>query len=108
MTRQGATSAGDDGDTGHAPPQPPMLLLPLLLLPPPQLLSLLLLLRLLLRLPMRLLLLLVLRMPTRLLLLLRQHGWSMSYQSCCCEFFSFLLVLDEMDETTTVETPFEL
>jgi hypothetical protein len=66
-----------------------MLLLPLLLLPAPQLLPLPLLLRLLLRLPMRLLLLLVLRMLTRLLLLLRQHGWSMPDQSCCCDFFSF-------------------
>jgi hypothetical protein len=55
--------------------------------------QLLLLLLLLLRLPMMLLLrlplLMLLRPLLRLLLLLRQHGWSMPDQSCCCDFFSF-------------------
>ena len=90
MTRQGATSAGNDGDTGHAPPLLPLQLLPLQMLMLPQLLLLLLLL---LRLPMMLLLRLpllqLLRLLLRLLLLLRQHGWSMPDQSCCCDFFSF-------------------
>ena len=108
MTRQGATSAGNDDDTGHAPPLLTLQLLPLQTLMLPQRLLLLLLLRLLLMLLLRLPLLMLLRPLLRLLPLLRQQGWSMPDQSCCCDFFLFLLVHDEMDETTTVETPFEL
>jgi hypothetical protein len=53
--------AGNDGDTGHAPPLLPLLLLPLQMLMLPQLLLLLLLLRLLLMLLLLLLLLLLYR-----------------------------------------------
>ena len=56
----------------------------------------------------QLLLPMLLRLLLRLLLLLRQHGWSMPDQPCCCGFSFFLLVHDEMDETTTVATPFEI
>ena len=81
--------AGNDGDTGHAPPLLPLQLLPLQMLMLPQLLLLLLLLRLPMTLLLRLPLLMLLRPLLRLLLLLRQHGWSMPDQSCCCDFFSF-------------------
>ena len=89
MTRQGATSADNDGDTGHAPPLLQLQLLPLQMLMLPQLLLMLLLLRLPVTLLLRLPLLMLLRPLLRLLLLLRQQGWSMPDQSCCCDFFSF-------------------